>query len=98
MMSKPRRAQVSLSAELERKLILWAFMRDETLSGWMKAVLRLRADHNWPQIKSALEEKAERLEITREELERKILTKAGFDFDRELAELEDLESDDKTLS
>jgi hypothetical protein len=94
-MVKPRRAQVSLSADLERKLILWASLRDETLSGWMKTILRLRADENWPKVKISLEEKAERLGMTREELEQKILTKAGFDFEREMAELND---DDKNES
>jgi len=88
-MARPRRAQVTLSAELERKLILWAFMRDETLASWMKIVLRLRADENWVKVQANLEEKATRLGMTREELEQKILTKAGFDFDRELAELEE---------
>lgn len=86
-MTKPRRAQVTLSADLERKLILWAFTRDETLVSWMKIVLRLRADENWEKVKTVLEDRATRLQMTREELEEKILTKAGFDFDRELAEL-----------
>lgn len=88
-MAKPRRAQVSLTADLERKLILWAFTRDESLTNWMKTILRLRADENWAKVQAVLDEKASRLGISREELENKILSKAGFDFDRELAEIED---------
>jgi hypothetical protein len=88
MAKQPRRVGVILSAELERKLVLWAFMRDETLPSWMKSILRLRVVANWEKIKGELEDKAERMGITREDLEVKILTQYGYDFERENEELE----------
>lgn len=93
-MAKGRRVQVTLSAELERKLILWAFIRDETLPKWIKTVLRLRADDNWGKVQQSLKDKAERLNMSIEELEHKVLERAGFDFEREREELEDGVSDD----
>lgn len=92
-MAKPKKVQITLSAELERKLILWAATRDEKLPGWIKTVLRLRVDENWDKVQKNLREKAERLEMSQEELERKILTQYGFDFNRELEELNEAKSD-----
>lgn len=88
-MVKGRRVQVTLSAELERKLILWAYTSDERLPNWIKTVLKLQVDANWPTVQTSLKEKAERLKLPLEELEAKILEQAGFDFDRERRELEE---------
>ena len=89
IMPKGRRVQVTLPANLERKLILWAFTRDDSLPNWMKTVLRLRVDEHWAKIQASLEERADNMGITREELEEKILKQAGFDMSRELKELEE---------
>lgn len=93
-MAKGRRVQVTLSADLERKLTLWAYLRDERLPNWMRIVLRLRVDDHWPKIQSGLKERADRLQISQEELERRILEQAGFDFERERLELEAAEDDE----
>ncbi|NJO43280.1 MAG: hypothetical protein HC865_22485 [Cyanobacteria bacterium RU_5_0] len=85
---RPRRLQVEISADLERKLILWAATRDMKLNPWIKLVLRMRVDENWSKTRQILLEKAERLEMTVEELEKKILEQNGFDFEREREELE----------
>ena len=88
-MAKGRRVQVTLPANLERKLILWAFTRDDTLPNWIKTVLRLRVDANWDKVQDALEERARTIGISQDELEEKILKQAGFDLTRELKELEE---------
>ena len=85
---RPRRLQIEISADLERKLILWAASRDMKLNPWVKLILRMRADDHWPKIQEDLRERAKRLEITLEELEQKILVQNGFDFERERTELE----------
>lgn len=86
---RSRRLQIEISADLERKLILWAATRDMKLNPWVKLVLRMRADEIWPKIHQILQEKAERLNMPLEELEQKILEQNGFDFERERAELEE---------
>ena len=88
MAVKGRRVQVTLSAELERKLLLWAYTRDERMPNWIKTVLKMRADENWSKVQAALKEKADRLSMPLEDLERRILEQAGFDFERERLELE----------
>ena len=88
MAVKGRRVQVTLSAELERKLLLWAYTRDERMPNWIKTVLKMRADENWGKVQAALKEKADRLNMPLEDLERRILEQAGFDFERERLELE----------
>jgi hypothetical protein len=85
---RSRRLQVEISADLERRLILWAATRDMKLNPWIKVVLRMRVDEHWIKIYQTLKEKAERLEISVEELEHKILEQYGFDFEREREELE----------
>ncbi|KAM3089878.1 hypothetical protein ACKFKG_31920 [Phormidesmis sp. 146-35] len=85
---RPRRLQIEISADLERKLILWAATRDMKLNPWVKLVLRMRSDEIWPKIHTLLEEKAERLKMPLNELEQKILEQNGFDFEREREELE----------
>ena len=94
MATKGRRVQVTLTADLERRLTLWAYTRDERLPNWMKTVLRLGVDENWSKIPRALKERADRLGMPVDALERKVLEQAGFDFDRELQELEANEADD----
>jgi hypothetical protein len=85
---RTRRLQVEISADLERKLILWAATRDMKLNPWVKLVLRMRVDDHWTEIHKILQEKAERLQMPQEELERRILEQNGFDFEREREELE----------
>jgi predicted HicB family RNase H-like nuclease len=85
---RSRRLQVEISADLERKLILWAATRDMKLNPWVKVVLRMRVEEHWIKIHQTLKEKAERLELSVEELEHKILEQYGFDFEREREELE----------
>lgn len=85
---RPRRLQIEISADLERKLILWAATRDMKLNPWVKLVLRMRADEAWSKVQQVLEEKAKRLNMTVEDLEHKILEQNGFDFEREKEELE----------
>jgi hypothetical protein len=91
---RTRRLQVEISADLERKLILWAATRDMKLNPWVKLVLRMRVDDHWAEIHKVLQEKAERLQMQPEELERKILEQNGFDFEREREELESVPSED----
>lgn len=86
-----RRVQVTLSSDLERRLILWAYTRDDRLPNWMKTVLRLRVDSNWEKIRASLDERAKNLGIPVEDLEKKILRQAGYDFEGEAREL-DLEA------
>lgn len=85
---RPRRLQIEISADLERKLILWAATRDMKLNPWVRLVLRMRADEAWNKVQQTLEEKAKRLSMTVEELEQKLLEQNGFDFEREKEELE----------
>jgi hypothetical protein len=92
---RSRRLQVEISADLERKLILWAATRDMKLNPWIKVVLRMRVDEHWTKIYQTLKEKAERLEMPVEELEHKILEQYGFDFEREKEELEQGLSDNE---
>jgi hypothetical protein len=96
----PRQLQIVVSADLERKLILWAAVRDTKLNDWIKMVLRMRADETWAKIQQILEEKAKRLGMSVEELEQKILEQNGFDFEREREELESglLEDDHESRS
>ena len=91
-----KRVQIPLSADLERKLILWAYTRDESLPKWAKTVLQLSADDNAPKTEATLRAKAQRLGMPYEELEKKILEKYGYDFNREREELNgsDLGDDD----
>ena len=85
---RPRRLQIEISADLERKLILWAASRDMKLNPWVKLILRMRADEHWPKLQEAMKERAKRLEMSLEELEQKLLEQNGFDFERERIELE----------
>ncbi|PSB64495.1 hypothetical protein C7B61_12150, partial [filamentous cyanobacterium CCP1] len=64
---RPRRLQIEISADLERKLILWAATRDMKLNPWVKLVLRMRADESWNRVHQSLEEKAARLDLSVEE-------------------------------
>ena len=84
----PKRIQVTLSAALERDLIIWAYLREETLPSWIKQVLRLRVNAVKKDLAAELNERAARLGMKPEELELKILEKYGFDPERELLELE----------
>jgi hypothetical protein len=89
-----KRIQVPLPAMLERKLILWAHVRNESsLPNWIKSVLTLRVDANWDKVKDALHDQAEHLDIPVKELEEKVLAKYGFDFERERLELDDANDD-----
>ncbi len=85
---RPRRLQIEISADLERKLILWAASRDMKLNPWVKLILRMRVDEHWPKLQESLRERAERLEMSLEDLEQKLLEQNGFDFERERTELE----------
>ena len=85
---RPRRLQIEISADLERKLILWAASRDMKLNPWVKLILRMRADDHWPKIQADLRERAKRLDMTFEDLEQKLLVQNGFDFERERTEFE----------
>lgn len=85
---RPRRLQIDISADLERKLILWANDRDTPLNTWARIVLKLRADENEPKVRMNNQAKADRLGIPLVEYENQILRKYGFDFDREREELE----------
>lgn len=89
-----KRIQVPLPAMLERKLILWAYVRNESsLPNWIKSVLTLRVDANWSSIRDSLDEQAEYLDIPVRELEEKVLAKYGYDFERERLELDDANED-----
>ena len=92
---RPRRLQIEISADLERKLILWAASRDMKLNPWVKLVLRMRADEHWPKLQEDLQERAKRLGMSLEELEQKLLEQNGFDFERERIELENNLFDDE---
>lgn len=92
---KTKRIQVPVTAALERKLILWAHIRNESsVPSWIKTVLTLRVDNAWDKIQSSLQEQADHLEIPVKDLERRVLSKYGFDFGRELEELDDGVSDE----
>lgn len=91
---RPRRLQIEISADLERKLILWANDRDTALNTWARIVLRLRADEAYPKVQENNRVKAERLGISLEDYENRILEKNSFDFDRERDELENGYSDE----
>ncbi|NJP09968.1 MAG: hypothetical protein HC866_11195 [Leptolyngbyaceae cyanobacterium RU_5_1] len=89
-----RRLQIEISADLERKLLLWAATRDMKLNPWVKLVLRMRVDDHWHEIQRVLQERADRLRMPVKDLEQKILEQNGFDFERELEELETGPPDD----
>lgn len=78
-----------MPARLERRLILWAYVRNQpSLPSWISTLLALRVSANWEKIEAELEREAEHMEMPRTQLETLALEKYGFDFDREIAELE----------
>lgn len=84
---KQRRLQIEIPSGLERKLILWAYVRDSQLTPWARTVLSLRAADNEPKVREEIERRAKDLGMSPEDLERAILTQYGFDFEREQEEL-----------
>lgn len=93
MAKKGRRVLVTLTADLEMRLTLWAYLRDEKLPTWMRNVLRLRVNENWSKIEEELQERADSMGISKKELKEKILVSAGFDMNSLIDELENPEDD-----
>lgn len=81
------RITVDVSLSTLRKLTLWAASRDSSRTQWIRTVLVLRCEENYPKIEAWLEGEAKQAGITREELERAILEKNKFDFEAYQEEL-----------
>ncbi len=75
------RLNIEISPVTLRKLILWAYTRDEKKNSWAKSVLIMRCDQNEEKTREWFENEANRLGITRQELEDRILAKENFDFE-----------------
>lgn len=86
---RPRRLQIDISADLERKLILWANDRDTPLNTWVRIALKELVDERFARVQESNKIKADRLGLTLEDFETQILKKANYDFDREREELLD---------
>lgn len=80
-MTARHRLNVELSPSTMRKLILWAFTRDEKKNSWARTVLILRCEENEEKVKKWFEDEAGGLGITRKELENHVLRKEGFNLD-----------------
>lgn len=77
------RLNIEISITTLRKLILWAHTRDASKSNWARTVLILRCDTNEEKVRSWYDKEAEKLGMTREELEDWVLRKEGFNYTRE---------------
>jgi hypothetical protein len=73
-----QRLNIEISLSTLRKLILWAYTRDEKKNSWARTVLILRCDENEEKVNKWFENEAGRLGITKEELEDYVLKKEGF--------------------
>ena len=96
-MARGKRIPIQITAQTERSLILWGERRGGMTKTQMAAfVLAIRSEQQESENDRWLEAKAKRLGRPVEEVERAILAKNGFDFDREIEELgkEEAEEDD----
>lgn len=95
VMAQKKRIPIQISAETERALILWGERRGGMTKTQMAAfVLAIRTEGQQSENEHWLEAKAKRLGRSVEDVERAILSKHGFDFDREAEELELADDDD----
>lgn len=81
------RIYADLSLSTLRKLLLWAASRDSNRTQWLKTVLVLRIEENFPKVEAWLESEAKNIGVSREELEKAILSREKFDFEAYRKEL-----------
>jgi hypothetical protein len=73
-----QRLNIEISLSTLRKLILWAYTRDEKKNSWARTILILRCDENEEKVNKWFENEAGRLGVSKEELEDYVLRKEGF--------------------
>lgn len=85
--TKRNRLSLDFPAEFMRKLILLAARYGDKRNTYARSVLIHHISGEWDKTVEWLEDKASRLEISRDELEKAILERAKFDFSAEEEEL-----------
>lgn len=74
-----KKVAISLPADLHMWLAVWAYLRESDLQGWMKTVLRLRVNHHKESMLAELDQRAETMGISRDELLAAICSQAQVD-------------------